>query len=517
MTRVKKNLLANGITNVWMPLVLFLSMRYYKQLMGDEGLGLVGLFMTLQVVCSLLNMGLDTALNRELSRLSAGGNKQQAMADTLATLQVVHWLLAAALIAVMVAAAPLAGRYWISAEHLSRQQIATVIILMGLALGLQLPTFLYSGGLMGLQHQVLLSVVNILMYTLRFGGAVAVLMFVKPTLSWFFAWQACTAGVHSLAVAVLLWQRMPTGVRGRPCWERLRSLRAFVAGNAGIVVTAIALTQLDKLILSKWLDMGEFAYYSTASLVALAIYRIPMTTFAALFPQMTHLASRGEAEELKLLYHRGAQVLSVFVFPFAAVLAMFSGEVMLLWLGDRVFADNAAPLLTVLMAGAALHCIGNIPYALQLASGWTKLTFSVNLAAVAVMALLVVALTSAFGPVGAAVGWAGTCATTTVVTVPLMHKRLLAGELKSWAVGDVLAPMLAAVTAAAAVRLLMPADWPAVRQLPWIVAAGVVSLLSAGLAAKVTREWVLSRFGLMSSAPRGAAAATETDQSRAGG
>ena len=64
---------------------------------------------------------------------------------------------------------------------------------------LQFVIGLYRSSLVGLQRQVQLNLVNCIMATFRSVGAVAVLIWVSPTISAFFIWQ----GIASLLTLIL--------------------------------------------------------------------------------------------------------------------------------------------------------------------------------------------------------------------------------------------------------------------------------------------------------------------------
>ncbi len=70
MSLIKRNLAANLVGNLWMPLLWAGVVPPYVKLIGVEAFGLIGLFVTLQILLSQFDLGLSMALNRELARLS---------------------------------------------------------------------------------------------------------------------------------------------------------------------------------------------------------------------------------------------------------------------------------------------------------------------------------------------------------------------------------------------------------------------------------------------------------------
>jgi len=225
----------------------------------------------------------------------------------------------------VVVAADWIGHSWVHPKVMSEASVSHAIMLMGAALACMWPTSLYAGGLTGLQRQVLLNVVNIVMYTVRFAGALLVLWLISPTIQAFFLWQAIAGLAHAAALAVCLWRNLgpAAGATAAFQWERLRSVWQFAAALWIVTVLYTVVNAADRVILSKMVSLEEFGYYSVAGLAAGAFARLFTAMFTALCPRFAQLAALNQTDELKLLYHRGSQVLAVILFSLVAVTAFF--------------------------------------------------------------------------------------------------------------------------------------------------------------------------------------------------
>ena len=136
-----------------------------------------------------------------------------------------------------------------------------------------------------------------------------------------------------------------------------------------------------------------------AGVIAGGLYTIIGPLFTVVFPRFSQLVAQGKDLDLSVLYHRASQVMSVALLPIALVLIFFSREVMLLWTGDSAIAEKSYLLVSLLTVGTALNGLMNVPYALQLAHGWTKLAFYGNCIAIIILAPAVVLLATHFGAV----------------------------------------------------------------------------------------------------------------------
>jgi O-antigen/teichoic acid export membrane protein len=445
----------------------------YIHFMGIEAYGLMGVFATLLALFGLLDMGLSSTLNREMARLAVQDDKAQEMRDLVRTLEIPYWAVGLLISLIVIAASQFIAYHWVNAENLAPRTVQTAIILMGFVTLFQWPIGFYSGGLRGLQRQVLLNTINMAMATFRGLGAVLVLWLVSPTVEAFFSWQIIVSVIQVGLIVFFLWRSLPHAASPpRFRQELLRNIWRFAAGMTGIALLSTILGQLDKVILSRMLNLEFFGYYTLASSIAMNLYSFISPVFSATYPRLTNLVALGATEEITRLYHKSAQLVSVLVLPAALVVALFSKEVLLLWTQSSVTAEHTHVLVSILIMSIAINGLMNIPYALQLAFGWTRLTFLVNVMSVLLMVPLMIVFTKWYGAVGAASVSVILNAGYIFVSLPIMHRRLLPTEKWRWYLEDVGRPLLAAVVISIIGRFIIKSDWS---PLLLIVSLGLVS------------------------------------------
>ena len=471
--------------------VLFIPL--YIKFLGIEAWAVVGIYISLQTFCALLDLGLSATLNRELARLSVREDTAQEMSNLVRTLELIYWALAILIGVSIFALAPLIANHWVQAHQLSPETIKNAIRIMGLALSLQWPFGLYSGGLLGLQRQVLLSGINIAIATVRGLGAILILWRFSSTLQAFFFWQVAIGLLQTCLAGWFLRNSLPRAETG-PSFQRqlLWSRWRFAAGIGGTTVMAVILLQMDKVILSRLLTLEMFGYYVLASAVAMGIYLLVAPVFSALYPRFTQLVSLGDHDGLKQLYHDSCQLMSAVVLPIAIVIAFFSREILLLWTGNPTTANYTHLILSLLVIGTALHGLMHLPYALQFAYGWTKLAFYINMVAVLVLAPSIVVMASYYGAVGAALVWVILHCTVVLVGVQLIHRRLLKGEQWKWYFEDVGLPLVVSLGTALLCLLIAPTGGGRVQLLTFLTGATLFTAGSTFLATPVTRAGFVS-------------------------
>ena len=495
MNLLKRNIAANFAGSLWQALMSLIFIPIYIHFMGIEAWGLIGIFVALQAVFGLLDVGLSSTLNREMARLSVLPHKEQEMRDLVRTLEAIYWGVAVFVGLVAVSSASFVAHHWINAGQLSPRTVEQALLIMGFVMALQMPSGFYSGGLLGLERQVLLNAINVGMSTLRGAGAVLILWLVSPTIQAFFLWQIVIGGVNTFLLALFLWRCLPrTGAKAVFRRPLLAGIWRFTAGMSGIAILTTILTQLDKIVLSRMLSLEMFGYYALASTVAMSLARLFTPVFLSIYPRLTQLASVDDQKELTRLYHGSCQFMSVLILPVAAVIAFFSYEILLLWTHNPVMAEQSHRLVSILICGTAINGLMNFPYALQLAFGWTRLSVYKNVLAVILVVPLLVYMTAHHGAIGAASVWLVLNLGYLCFEIPIMHRRLLRAEQWRWYRRDVALPLAACVLMSGAFRMFVGVPASQYRMVLYLLVVSISTLGIAVLATPVTRAWILRQW-----------------------
>jgi len=491
MSRLAVNVVANLVGQGWSVLISLVVVPLYLGLLGIEAYGLIGFYVMLQGLAQVLDLGLSPTMNREMARYSAQPEKAAEARDLVRTLEVAYWAIGIGIGAGIVMAAPFIARHWLQASVISEGDVQQALMLMGLVVALQWPLSFYGSGLMGLQKQVLCNVVAIPVSTVSNGGAVLLLWLFSPTITAFFAWQVLVGAVNVAIVTILMWRSLPHCDRApRFDFGLLRNVWKFAAGMGGLGLSAIILTQLDKVILSKLLSLEMFGYYTLAGVLGRSLYALITPVFNAFFPRFSTLVARDDEDALKRLYHRGSQLMATLVIPVAAVVSLFSYELLWLWTGNVGTARNAAPIASVLVIGTALNGLVNLPYALQLAYGWTQISLYINSFFILTLVPTIVYATLHYGPVGAAAVWVALNTIYMLAGVPLTHRRLLKGEAWHWFRDDICPPLLATLLVVGLSRWTLAGPLSPLASFLSLSLVLLCALLAAASVAPGVRGWM---------------------------
>ena len=487
MAALRRNILANYLGQIWMAAMAIIFLPQYLHILGGEAFGLVGLMLSFQAILQLFDFGIGGATNRELARRAHNPALGGGSRDLVRTSEVVIWLLAAVIAVFMWFASSLLANHWLHLRSIEPGQAGTAIAIMGVAIALLWPSTFYANCLSGLERQPQLNAILAVFATLRYAGVLPVL-WALPSIEAFLFWHALVGAAQSLVTAWMVWRYLPPGQRpARFTREAWQGSRRFAGGLFAIGVLALGVSQVDRLVLTSLRPLEEMGYYTLALSVAAGLGRMVQPMFNALYPRFSRQVAQHDSAGLLELYHLSSQCLAVVIAAVATVLVVFAHELLYLWTGDADLATKVAPALKLLVVGSALNGLMNIPYALQLAHGWTRLAAGLNAASLAVGIPLCLWAVSRYGMVGAALPWLLANLVSVVVGIPWMHRRLLPAQAWRRYLQDNLPPLLAGVGMALALHALLPTLTRSLAGLAWLGVAGSATLLVCALAAPAVR------------------------------
>ena len=324
---LKRNIVANYLGQGWSGLIGIAFVPLYIRYLGIEAYGLIGIFALLQAWLTLLDMGMTPTLNREMARFTAGKHTPQSIRDLLRSLEIICFGIAVLIGILIWAASGWLASDWLRTVKLSVEETAQAINIIGIVVALRFLEGIYRGAILGLQKQVFFNVVNSFFATLRAIGAVAVLVWISPTIKAYFLWQGVVSLISVGVFAAVAHKYLPITIEpSKFSRQALIGIRRFAGGMMATTFLALLLTQIDKVLLSRILSLEAFGYYTLAATVAAAIMLLVSPIAQAFYPRFTELVAREDSTGLAHNYHFSAQLVTVLAAPGALMLAVFGRD-----------------------------------------------------------------------------------------------------------------------------------------------------------------------------------------------
>lgn len=437
---LKRNILSSYVSQFYVTAISIIMVPLYLKYMGAEAYGLVGFFAMLQAWFQLLDIGLTPTMSREASRYRGGATDALSLHRLLRALEGIFMVAALLGVAAIIAGADNIAGQWLKVQHLPRDDVRCVIMLMAFIVALRWICSLYRGAISGFEHLVWLNVFNSAVATARFVFVIPLFIFVGTSPIHFFAYQLVIAIVELAVLVAQTYHLLPKlDVKGRIPWQwqPLQGVLKFSLSVAFTGTVWVLVTQTDKLILSNLLLLSDYAYFTLAVLVAGGILVVSTPVSGALLPRMTRLSAAHDEAGLIRLYRNATQLVGIVAVPSALVLAFFPEQVLWAWTGDAVAASKAAPVLALYALGNGLLAMAAFPYYLQFAKGDLRLHVIGNAVFVAAFIPLLIWAVNGYGMVGAGYAWIIANLLPFVVWLPIVHRRFVKGLHTKWLLVDV--------------------------------------------------------------------------------
>jgi len=412
--------------------------------MGKEAYGLVGVFAILQILFQVLDVGLSQTLVREIACYRGGASTVDELNHLVRAMKVFLTTGAILAAACVIVAAPKIASDWLRIQNLDIDQVTLAVRLMAGIAGLKLSSATYRSVITGAEDQVWLNGFVAISNTFRYVCVLPILERFGATPGIFFSYQL---GLALLEVGVLAGRAhaIVPDVDAARRWYRINwwSLRRIGRFATAVALTStiwIAITYLDRLLLSRMLPLSEFGFYSVAMTAASSVTLIAIPLSSALLPRMAKLSSEKQETELLQLYRIFTRLASSLAFSVAIILVFSSKEILFLWTNNLDLANYGSVPAAIYALGNAIFVAAAFPYYLQYSKGDLRLHLWGICLFVILYVPAVVWLIFSFSTVGAACAWTGANLLYLIVWVPIVHHRFAPGIHINWLFRDVLMP-----------------------------------------------------------------------------
>lgn len=460
MTSIKKNIVANYISQLYVAAIGILILPLYIKYMGAEAYGLVGFFTMLQAWFALLDLGLTPTVARETARYRGGSMSALKYRQLFRALSLIFLFIALFGGSALFVLGESIANHWLNVKELSRQQVVLAVQIMAVSVALRWMGGLYRGVVTGSEKLVWLSGFNVVIATLRFIAVLATMNMYGFTPAVFFWHQLIVA---LLEVIGLWWMSNMLLPDKRKLDESIgwsfspvRSVLKFALTIAFTSFVWVLVIQTDKLILSGILPLDEYGFFTLAVIAAGGIMILSQPVSNVVMPRMARLHAEGKHKEMIKVYRNTTQLVSAVAGSASIAIAFFAEQLLFAWTGDLNIANQTAPILKLYVLGYGVLVIAAFPYYLQYALGNLKYHLIGNLMSAVTLIPTIAWAASRFGAEGAGWAWLGVNSLYLVAWVGYVHHKLEPGLNVKWLLGDCIRICIPVLVAMLLVKKWLP-------------------------------------------------------------
>lgn len=439
---LKKNIIANYIGYTVTLALNFLLIPLYVKYLGTESYGLIGLFAVLQLALGIIDASISPVLSREISRYVGGERSLISTKKLIRTMEILIFLVTLTFSLIIYLFSNYIAQYWLNPENLPLDVVSNALKICGFVVGLRCLEGFYKSILTGLQLQTTLNKILCLGNLFRSLGALAVLHYYSSTISVYFYWQLIASLFIVIGFAMASYKHIPDMFKQRNFdFKELATLKSYAFYSVLYTILVFLLTQIDKIITSKYLSLSTFGYYSISASIANIILIINEPVVTAFFPKLITLYSQKDEINARIIFHKCSKFIVYLCGIATAVLIAFGKELILFWSNNEELTSGVYPIVSIIAIGSFFSSLVRIPITFPFVVNKPKPAIISNSTALVIIAIISIPLIKKYGVQGAA-------AINVIQSViifaffPTYFKNFLPNEKFKWLLNDVVVPAI---------------------------------------------------------------------------
>lgn len=397
-SQIGQNIFTNYLAVIWMGGLSLALIPFYLKYLGTAQWGVVAICITVQGFLGLLDAGLSQIMPREVAKAAGNGVAEarvfRVFSRSYLGLGIIGFLLGQLSV-------PWLITYWLNMGQVVNASAELALRLVLVQFLFQFANNAHTGYWNGRQTQKLANVRQCIFGAVKHAGALGLVY-----------WWRADAISYLLPFAItsaLEWwtnRRMIRREQGELANGDVSSKDfQLLAKQAGVLALAVLIgmlvSQIDRIVLSRTVDIGSFGRYVIVANLGLAFMQLQYPLMRAFFPRIVRTEATGTKSSMKQL---AMAVFVLCVLP-CGIIALMAPWLLQTWIGDtQITAEGTTPLRLILFA-VSLNAVYNLIYQHILALGQGRLVLLINVMALVVVTPIIVIVARENGIVAGGVAW----------------------------------------------------------------------------------------------------------------
>jgi O-antigen/teichoic acid export membrane protein len=403
-TVLARNALYNFITQIVVSIVAFVSIPIIVRGMGEEAFGVLTLIWMVVGYFSILDLGVGQASVKFLAEQLARNEKEEANSTVWVSVGV---SVAVGLFTSLVIA--LSVPFFVSLTDKIPSALLDETRRSSYWVTIAIPFVMVQGAFravpMAVQRFDLFNLMTGLSGLLQWGGSLVLVLMGMGLFE--VVMLTVIIRVVGAVVAFLIAMKLFPELSFRRV-HRLKETAKTLLKFGGWLTVSQAVSPvtryLDRVFVVSYHSLKMFTFYSVPYEAISRLQLIPMSLSTTLYPALAE-RGRGQGEsQAGSLYWRAMNFTFLVMLPASIVLAVFSSEILQLWLGGD-FPTMSEAVFALLAIAAFIQAVGYVPLTALQALGRPDLATKFYLAEIPLYVLLCFMLVPSFGIEGAAWAW----------------------------------------------------------------------------------------------------------------
>jgi len=453
---IKRNLFTSYSSQLYVAALSVLFVPLYISVLGFEAYGLIGFYVSLQVVLQILDLGFASAATKAVTVFRGKATPITEFLAVIRGMELVFWAGGFLVAIVCVMSSEWASHNWFDYKVLEEDDVYSALVMISLAATLRWVASFYRGVLIGFEQITFVSYVNTLTATIRFVLVIPVIYFVSSDVKLFFAIQIIAAVIEVILLLRKSQSTLPARQGKIVLSEKIIGVRKVLSFSLSVTVITIGWViqrQYDKVFFSGQISLDEYGYFSLAIVAAGVLTYFNSGIYNVFLPRFSYLYSRLRLRELRLRFYVLTHYMLIALAPPATLLVLFPREVLFVWSGEY-YPAVVVDLLSLYSLGNFFVPLLSLPYLLQFSASDFRPSMVANMAATLCMPVALYFMFDGFGVLSGGYIWVVSIFAQFSITSYLVNKYVFSFDFIVWFVRHVMPSVLVAFSAAFILSIL---------------------------------------------------------------
>jgi O-antigen/teichoic acid export membrane protein len=356
--RLIHNTLFNVVTLVSNAIVAFLLVRFFLGRLGEAGYGIWVLVGSIFRYRGILNMGLNSAINRDIP-VCLVRNDEEGIRKVIST-ALFYYSALGAVLAMVTFLLYAKVSDWFAIEPEMVTTAGRLVLIVGVGFAIASPLQLTTAVLSGLQRYDIINVATWVTLAMRTILLVVLLLQGWGLLTMGLIFGASEIGMRTVQYLFIRRLLPHVSISRRYVDRNLLKAMLFYGVNTLLYSTgALVMYQASSLVIGVLLSTGKVAQFAVPTAAVLLMSQLLQAFAAAVKPAVSELDARDDHSKVKEIAFLTQKYSLLLIIPAAGFFIFMGREFLNLWVGDK-FAnpdviDTLAAILIILTVAHSLR------------------------------------------------------------------------------------------------------------------------------------------------------------------
>lgn len=440
--------------NYLLKLFLLLSevfiLPYYIKALGIEQFGIYGIFLTLAIWFTVMDLGMSQTIQREISNDNAASKDIADLIYSIEKIMIIIFSITT-ILSLFILNYILNKR-----EHnllLNTNENNLVILFITLMLVLKIYENIYKNIFIGSDNQIQLNVLLVKIQTIKIISFILIINYSELNIIHFFIFQLIALTLNTFLIRRKIF-KINNIKRGKFSILLISKYYKYSLGFTLITLLSLTTNHIDRIVIINYVTLSEYGVYITTLSICSIVHMIALPITQTFGPKLSKAFYSSSLDDFYLNYHAGAYLISILCGMFTMSLILFMDEILHIWISQNEIEDQIKKFIYIILVGNLIGVLTFMPFQALLAKGILKFSIYINIFISIVMIPSTILISKNFEIIGVSYLWLIYNLINFIICIFITARYVIKNQIISWIKNDIALPLILIISITFFYRLI---------------------------------------------------------------